>query len=90
MVNNFAELDNIHYEVPDKDAKISIYYEYGSSVGVESTLYDRGTREEYAEELEMWLKEIELYKKYSPELHSLALDIIHNANLDKLKKQQSN
>lgn len=90
MVNNFAELDNIHYQVPDKDAKISIYCEYGSSVGVESTLYDRGTREEYAEELEMWLKEIELYKKYSPELHSLALDIIHNANLDKLKKQQSN
>lgn len=34
MINNFVELDNIHYEVPDKDAKISIYCEYGSSVGV--------------------------------------------------------
>ena len=86
IVNNFAELDNIHYDLPDKDAKISIYCQYGSALGVESALYDRGTREEYAGELEMWLKEIELYKKYSPELHSLALDIIHNANLDKLKK----
>jgi hypothetical protein len=90
LVNSFAELDNIHYEVPDKDAKISIYCEYGSSVGVESTLYDRKTREEYAGELEIWLKEIELYKKYSPELHSLALDIIHNANLNNLEKQKSN
>jgi rhodanese-related sulfurtransferase len=86
IVNNFAELDNIHYDLPDKDAKISIYCQYGSSVGVESALYDRGTREEYAGELEMWLKEIELYKKYSPELHSLALDIMHNANLGKLRK----
>jgi hypothetical protein len=83
-------MDNIHYQVPDKEAKISIYCEYGSSVGVESALYDRGTREEYAGELEKWLKEIDLYKRYSPELHSSALDIIHNANLNKLKKQQYN
>jgi hypothetical protein len=37
----------------------------------------------------MWLKEIELYKKFSPELHSLALDIIQNANLDEFKKQSN-
>lgn len=87
MINNFAELDNIHYDIPDNDAKISIYCEYGSSVGVESTLYDRVRRKEYAGELELWLKEIELYRKYSPELHSLASDIMHNANLDNLEKK---
>jgi hypothetical protein len=86
MINNFIELDNIHYELPDKDAKISIYCEYGSSYGVASTLYDRAARKEYAGELQMWLEEIELYKKYSPELYSLALDIIHNSNLDKFKE----
>jgi hypothetical protein len=88
LIDNFKEIDNIHYELPDKDAKISIYCEYGSSTGVLSTLYDRSTREEYSKEYENWLEEIELYKKYSPELHSLALEIIHKANLDKLKQEQ--
>jgi hypothetical protein len=55
---------------------------------VASTLYDRATREEYSKEYKIWLEEIELYKKYSPELRSLALDIVRNAKLDKLSQEQ--
>jgi len=86
MINNFKEIDNIHYEIPDNHAKISIYCDYGSSVGVASTLYDRESRKEYSDEYKIWLDEIELYKKYSPVLHSLALNIFQNANSNKSKK----
>ena len=83
LIKNFKEFDNLHYELPDEKAKISIYCQFGSSVAVSSYFYDRLRRKKG--EFENWFKEIELYKNYSKELHFSALKIMHDANLDRLK-----
>jgi len=83
IVNKFKQIDKNYYDIPDEIAKISIYFQYGSSTGTSSYFYAR-IREQSAETPEAWRKEIELYKKHSTELYEKSLHILSNSNLDKV------
>lgn len=86
MFSNVKEIDNIHYELINEDSKISIYCQFGSAAGVASYLYDRSRRKSTSDELNNWIKEIELYKKYSPELYLSATKIMNKANFYEFKE----
>jgi len=83
LTNKFRKINDFCYDLPDEIAKISIYFQFGSSTGTSSYFYDR-IRRQPAETPEMWKKEIELYKKYSTELYEKSLHILNNSNLEKI------
>lgn len=84
LINSLKEIDNIHYEIPDNNAKITIYCQFGSSTAISSYLYDRVRRNSKSDILKNWFEEIELYKEFSSELYNSAINIMKNVELKEL------
>lgn len=85
LINNLKELDNIHYDIPDNDAKITIYCQFGSSTAISSYLYDRVRRDPRSDILKNWFEEIELYKEFSSELYNSSKNVMKNVDLNVIK-----
>ncbi len=71
-------------EIPKKFDKYAIYSHFGTTDAVDSYLYDRLKRKGNSEELNNWLEEIEVIKKYNPELSKKMLTVL-NPILSKFK-----
>ena len=71
-------------EIPKKFDKYVIYSHFGTTDAVDSYLYDRLKRKGNSEELNNWLEEIEVIKKYNPELSKKMLTVL-NPILSKFK-----
>lgn len=78
FLEKLAKVDEYHIDVPKELTKIAIYCHFGSTEGISSYFHNKTKRNFNDTELEEWKNEINIYKKYFPEMHKSAKKIIEN------------
>jgi len=74
-------VDDVHFELPNGFTKYGIYCHYGSSIPIESHMYDRMRRKGQQDSLEKWIKEIEIIKSIYPSLAVSIRRVLDPANV---------
>ena len=72
---NFSSTPH-HAEVPKTKTKYSLYVHFGSSIAVDSYMFDRLKREGHSSELKIWCNDQKMVEKFIPNLALSIKDII--------------
>lgn len=81
VVNKVEFFGTMQAKTPVTHIKYAIYVHFGSSVAVESYLYDRMRRDNCHQEREEWQQEGRLMKQFNPKISNSILSILDSIDL---------